>query len=331
MEGMESTFERAIILRAMNIRVGSIDTNYEQVLAAIKAKSEEYQDVSKYAGNEKQAKADRALLRKQKDMTKTTIASIQEAWNEPLKPFLTGGKQIDKQFDYAIEAIDGWVKEGEAREKEAKRQQIQAYFDGKDFDLVSLDMFFDDRWLNKGYKLPEIKKEIDATITEIYGNIQVLENLADHGAIAKALYLDTLDMGAAMLKVQALKENAVRLAREQASRESRKAKDIVSHNAALERREERTSAREEHIGSLVNEAMDIEKPAVPAGPEIMEYTLRFKGTKEQLLKLREYTTAQGIPYEKVMVFNNENQAVLFLRQKNMSGDVYSAVFVPMSV
>jgi hypothetical protein len=329
MEGMESTFERAIILRAMDIRVGSIVTNWEQVLTAVKAKSEEYQDVSKYAGDEKQAKTDRALLRKQKDMTKTTISSIEEAWNEPLKPFLIGGKQILKEFDYAIEAIDDWVKVGEARVKNEKQEIIEQYFAGKNFDLVPLDMFFNDRWLNKGYKLLDIKREIDGKISEIYSNIKTLENLTDHGAIAKALYLDTLDMGAAMLQVQTLKDNAARLAREQANRESRKAEDIVSHNASAERREERASAREDRIGSLVNEAMDIEKPVVPAGPEIMEYTLRFKGTKEQLLKLREYMTAQGIPYEKVMVFNNEGQAILFLRQKNIEGDVYSAVFVPM--
>jgi hypothetical protein len=326
----QSAFERAIILRAVSMTTGSIATNWEQVLAAVEAKSKEYQDIARYAGDEKQAREDRALLRKQKDLTKTTIASIKEAWDEPLKLFLAGGKQIEKQFDYAIVAIDTWVKEGEAREKEKKRQDIQAYFDGKGFDLVPLDMFFDDRWLNKGYKLPDIKKEIDGKITEIYSNIKILESISDHGTIAKAMYLKTLDMGAALSEVQTLKDNAERLAREQANRETRHAQDMVSQNAAAERREEQAAAREGHIENLVNDAMDIEEPAVPAGPKIIEYTLQFKGTKDQLLKLREYMTSQGIPYDKLMLFDNAEQAAQYVWEEDIRIDqIYSAIFVPI--
>jgi hypothetical protein len=255
----QTAFERAIILRATSMTSGSIATNWEQVLAAVTAKSEEYQDVTKYVVDDKQAKEDRALLRKQQAMTKTTIASIEEAWKEPLKSFLVGGKQILKQFDYAIEAVDNWVKEGEAKVKGEKKKTIQAYFDGKNFDLVPLDTFFDDHWLNKGSKLPDIWKEIDKKIEEIYNNIKILENIADHGTIAKAFYLETLDMGAAMLKVQTLKDNAALLAREQANRENRHAWGAVAHNATAERREERTAAGEEQIKSLVNDALEIEE------------------------------------------------------------------------
>jgi hypothetical protein len=323
----QSAFEKAIILRATSMAPGNIATNWEEVLAAVKEKSEQYQDVTKYEGDEKQAKDDRALLRKQKDMTKTTIVSIEEAWNEPLKPFLVGGRAILKQFDYAIEAIDTWVKEGEGREEEKKRREIQAYFDGKDFDLVSLDLFFNARWLNKGYKIPEIKKEIDAKIAEIYSNIKILENISEYGMTVKSFYLETLNMGLAMIKVETLKANAEKLAREQANRETRQAEEQVAHNASAERKEERAAVREERMESLVDDALDIEPPAVPAGPEIMEFTLQFKGTKEQLLKLREYMTSQGIPYEKLAIFDDDGQADQFMRQNHMDGRIYSAVFV----
>jgi hypothetical protein len=189
-------------------------------------------------------------------------------------------------------------------------------------------MFFDDRWLNKGYKLPDIKKEIDTKIAEIYGNIKVLENIGDHGTIAKAFYLETLDMGAAMLKVQTLKDNAARLAREQVNRETRQAEEQVAHNATTERREEWAAVREERVKSLADEALDIEEPAIPTGPEIMEYTLQFKGTEAQLLKLREYMTSQGIPYEKLVIFDDDEQADQFMQQKHIDGRIYSAVFVP---
>jgi hypothetical protein len=298
----ESVFERAIILRPVSMSLGTIETNIEAVLEAVREKSRQYQDVTKYEGDEKQAKDDRALLRKQKDMTKTTIASIQEAWNKPLEPFLSGAKEVLKQFDCAINTIDEWVKEGEAQEKEQKRRDIEAYFNGKNFDLVPLEKIFNDKWLNKTFKMPDIKQEIDAAISAIYSNIKILENIADHGMTAKAFYLETLDMGEAMRQVEALKANAGRLVREELNRQERERQDQVFRNAAEERREEYQAAREEKVKSLAGEALDIGGPETSeaaAASRLIEYTLRFRGTEQQLLKLREYMTANGIAYEKI--------------------------------
>jgi hypothetical protein len=298
----ESVFEKAIILRPLTMTTGNIVTNIDAVLDAVKEKSRQYQDVTKYEGDEKQAKDDRALLRKQKDATKTTIESIKEAWNKPLEQFLSGSKEVLKQFDNAINAIDEWVKEGEAREKESKRRDIQAYFDGKKFDLVSLDKFFNDKWLNKGYKMPDIKKDIDDAISAIYSNIKILENIADHGTVAKAFYLETLDMGAAMRQVETLKANAERLAREQVEREERERQAQVAQNTAEERREERQVEKAERVQNLAAAALDIEEPAVPAAPPklpIMEYTIRFRGNEPQFLKLRKCATELGMTYEKL--------------------------------
>jgi hypothetical protein len=300
--GRQSAFERAIILRATDMSLGSIATNWETVLDAVKQKSEEYRDVTKYEGDDKKAKEDRALLRKQKDMTKTTIASIQEAWNAPLAPFLSGGREIVKQFDYAIDAIDEWVKEGEAKVKDEKKNAIQQYFDSKDFDLVPLDSFFDDRWLNKGYKLPDIKKEIDAKIAEIYGNIKVLENIAEYGVMAKALYLETLDMGGAMLKVQNLKENAAKLAREQAEREQREHQAQIAQNQQEQKQEQRHAQAVERVNSLVDAALNLPQESarnISVTPKLYTTTLRFTGTRKNLEALKTWMSQNGVSYEKV--------------------------------
>ena len=291
----ESVFEKAIILQPTEINVGSIKTNIEAVLAAVKEKSEQYQDLTKYNGDEKQAKEDRALLRKQKDMTKTTIASIQEAWNKPLESFLSGSKQILKQFDYAIDTIDNWVKEGEALEKNKKRDEIQAYFDTKGFDLVQLDKFFDDKWLNKTYKMTDIKKEIDSVISAIYSNIKILENIAEYGLTAKAFYLETLDMGEAMRQVETLKANAERLAREKVERETREVQAQVAQNAV----EEREAEKAERVKSLAAEALDLPEPAISARPKIYEVDLRIWATEIKLKSLKEWMTINEVAYEKI--------------------------------
>ena len=297
----ESAFERAVILRPTSMNVGNITTNAEAVLEAVKEKAKQYLDVSKYEGDEKGAKEDRALLRKQKDATKTTIKSIEEAWNQPLEPFLDVSKKILKEFDSAIDTIDVWVKEGEAQVKEKKREEIQAFFDSKNFDLVTLDAFFNDKWLNKTFDMKDIKKEIEAKIAEIYSNIKILESIAEHGMTAKAFYLETLDMGEAMRKVESLKANAERLAREKSEREAREVQAQVSRNAREERREEREAAKEEQTRNLANEALDLPEPEaeVPAPQKIIEFTLRFRGTEEQLRQLKQYMTTNGIAYEKI--------------------------------
>ena len=297
----ESGFEKAIILRPIEMNVGSIKTNIDAVLAAVKEKSEQYQDVTKYQGDEKQAKEDRALLRKQKEATKTTIASIQQEWDKPLETFLNGARQILKQFDLAIDTIDEWVKEGEAQEKERKYQEIQAFFDTKDFNLVPLTRFFDNRWLNKTYKMPEIKKEIESAISEIYTNIKILENIADYGMTTKAFYLETLDMGEAMRRVEALRSNAERLAKEKVERDAREVQAQVAQNAKEERLEERDTEREERAKSLVNEALGIPEPEldIPTQPKIYEFSLRLRVTMEQMERLKAYITENGIAYERI--------------------------------
>jgi len=296
----ETVIENAIILRPIKMDVGSIETNMEAVLSAVKEKSAQYQDVTKYEGDDKKAKADRAMLRKQKELTKTTIASIQEAYNKPLEEFLAGGKQILHQFDLAISRIDEFIKQGESLQKEKKYEKIQNFYNSKNFDLVSLDMIFDQRWLNKGYDIQDIKFEINNKIADIHSNIKMLENIAEHGMAAKAFYLETLDVSAAMRRVETLKANAERLAREKMERETREVQAQVARNAALEYQEVREEKKEAQVKYLVGEALDID-PEIEEkkNPEIISFVCEFFGTKEQLLALRQYMTAHGISYIKL--------------------------------
>jgi hypothetical protein len=252
---------------------------------------------------EEEAKKDRAALNKAEKNIAEKFASLKAAYERPLERIELNIKEIRNAIKNASGAVDSKVKAYEEAQKSKKREEIQAYFDGKKFDLVPLDRIFDKTWLNKGTKLPEIREQIDTVISGIYANIKILESIADHGMAAKAFYLQTLDMGEAMRQVEVLKANAGRLAREEMNRQEREQREQVSRNAAEERREERQAVRDERVKSLADEALDIEGPeasgAAAAAPRIVEYTLRFRGTEQQLLKLREYMTAQGIAYEKI--------------------------------
>jgi len=288
--------ENAIMLRPTNMQPGVIETNAETVLEAVREKARQYLDVSRYA-DDKQAKADRAMLRKQKDHVKTVMASIREAWNKPLEKAENLIKQALKEFDVAIDAIDESVKENEAREKEAKREAIRAYFDGRDFDLVPLEKIFDNKWLNKTTDMRDVKNAIVVKISEIHANLKILESVAEHGAVAKAFYLDTLDMAVALRQVETLKANAERSAKEKRERAEREARETVARNAAEEAEEAGRIQKDKNIDSLVAEVLG-EDP-VEAQPVIYEYDYRFRGTADDARKMKAYMISNKIAYEKL--------------------------------
>jgi gas vesicle protein len=284
------------------ISVGKITSNAAELLFAVKQGVEKYLDAN-YIPDEKTAKADRAELNRVEKEVAVQAKRICVAYNAPLEAFNDIVSEIRTTIKNASQTVDNAVKAYEEAQKEAKRQEIQAYFDGKNFVLVPLDMFFNDRWLNKGYKLPDIKKEIDGKIAEIYGNIKVLENIADHGTIAKALYLETLDMGAAMLKVQTIKDHAVRLAQEQVEREQREHQAQIDQNRQEQWQEQRQAQTEKRVSDMASQALDLPQEPVhePAVPKLYTATLRFFGTKEQLEALKVWMSQNGISYEKVVI------------------------------
>jgi hypothetical protein len=319
---LEETFHR--VLAEHKDAVASIQQSMKDADAAYR----KYMEPG-FVPIEEEAKKDRANLNKAEKNIAEKFAALKAAYEKPLETVELNIKEIRNAIKKASGQVDATVKTYEETQKAKKREEIQTYFDSKKFDLVILDRIFDDKWLNKGTKMKDIREQIDVKIAEIYRDIEVLERLPEHGQTAKAFYLEKLDMGAALRQVDILKENAERLAREKAAREERKSLEQVASNAAGERQEERAAVREEKVQSLVDQALDLPTGSAvsPSKPKIGRYTLQFEGTEQQLLKLREYMTAIGIPYKKAMIFENDDEAALFMRKHGIAGRIHSLVFV----
>ena len=286
-----------------------------------------------YIPLEEIAKNDRATLNKAEKNIAEKYADLKEAYEKPLMNIEANIKEIRKVIKNASNTVDLAVEKFEEKRKSKKREEIQGYFNAKEFALVTLDKIFDEKWLNKGAKMKDIMAEIDEKIAVIYRDIEILEKIPEHGMAAKAFYLDKLDMGAALRQVEIIKENAAKLAREQANREERQTQEVVAGNMAAERREEREAAREEKVNDMIDQALDLPQGTVAEQEkaETLEFTLQFRGTREQLLKLKEYMTAQGIPYQKIMILENDRDAAVYMRQKNIPGRIWSAVILPKEV
>jgi hypothetical protein len=264
-----------------------------------------------YIPIEAEAKKDRAALNKAEKNIAEKFASLKAAYEKPLARIDMNIKSIRNAIKEASGVVDSAVKTYEQRQKDMKLDEIEVYFSTKDFELVSLDRLMaacdsGKKWLNKGYSMNDIRKEIDAKIAEIYSNIKVLEHIGEYGMTAKALYLDTLDMAAAMRQVDTMKANAEKLAREKLEREERERLAQINANREELAREEQEADRQEEIHervhSLVSEALDIPEPELPPEiekPKVYSITLCFTGTEEQLRRLRVWMSDNGITYEKV--------------------------------
>ena len=314
----------------------SVLEGHKDAIASIRNSMEEadyvyrkYLDAD-YIPEEDVAKKDRAILNKEEKNIAEKYAELKDAYMKPLEDIDLNIKVIRKAIKAASDVVDKAVKTYEETVKSKKRREINDYFISKKFELVPLERIWDDKWLNKGAKPKDIMEQIDAAIAKIYGDIQVLERMPDHGMTAKAMYLETLDMGAALRKVDVLKENAEHLAKEEANRQTRQAQEQCDRNAAAERHEFQEKKREEIISTKIDEAMHLEHgtTAKEAREEIIEFTMTFKGTKDQLLKLREYMSANGIPYQKGLLLESEDHARQIAKKRNLDTKIYSFIYVP---
>jgi len=288
-----------------------------------------------YIPEEDIAKVDRATLNKAEKTIAEKYADLKEAYERPLHNFEANIRSIRNAIKEASGNVDKAVKTYEEKRKSKKREEIERYFATKNFELIALDRIFDNKWLNKGTKMKDVQSEIDNAIAVIYRDIEVLEKIPEHGIAAKAFYLQTLDMGAALRQVEILKENAERLMREQAGRDDRKLNEQVERNAKEEHKErreekkaeefeEKKNAFYESLGFGVAEKTDVKNT------DIIQFTCTFKGTKEQLMKLREYMTASGISYEKGFVLESEDHAKRMARAKNVDERIYYFIYAPTS-
>lgn len=278
---------------------GKLVTNIDELETFVAERLVEYTPEN-YAGDADAAKKDRATLNSSKKLVQATRIDIVKRAMEKygITELETRGKKVEKDIDTAALALDAIVKTREEEEKGVKRAQIDEFWKCQNFDLVSLDKIFDQKWLNKTAKNKEVFEEIEKKIAAIYSGIKTLESLgidADSLSILKPFYLETLDIGRAVEQWNTIKGNRERLAREEAERKEReeeKAKRDVQ--AELDRE---TIAVQENAPAE-NLAAQALKEAVDEDPE-MEYTLKFRAKRSVLFALRQYMIDNNIKHEKL--------------------------------
>lgn len=278
---MKELNEKELTLVVQEKNLGTLKTN----ALSIKQKVEEIlpnYDAKNYdSTNIDKAKEDKALLNKTSKLLNDERIRLEKEFNAPFEEFKTIVNDTCKLIKEASNQIDEIVKTEENKEKTAKRELIENVFKenvGNLIDLISLEKIFNDRWLNKTYKIEDIEKEIQETFKSIKEGLETIESLnSKYETELKAYYLDTLDLSSAIKRNNELMT-----------------KDEILNKQSEVRVEEKKLEEEVKLQEMATAKVE-EKVFDPE----MTYTLKITGKKSQLLALKTFLNTNNMTFEKI--------------------------------
>ena len=198
-----------------------IKFNFDELKTAVAEKMSYYTDLVYTDEQIKEAKADRAQLRKFVD---AIDAKRKEVKADCLKPYTALEEKLDEikaLVQEPINKIDAQVKEYEELQKKTKAESIQKTMENKG---VPFDPFliWNPKWLNATYSMKAINEEIDARIFTYEADMKILEALDEFQFEAIEHYRQTLDLGKTMVLVNQLKDQAKRKSEYEAQKQTEK-------------------------------------------------------------------------------------------------------------
>ena len=224
----------------------SIDWNFDELKEEITKKSSDYLNLVYSDDQIKDAKQNRANLRKLVTALENKRKEIKKEIMVPYDDFASKEKELVEIINGAIENIDTQVKgyeEGLRQEKLAKVKEIYKECIGDLNRTIPFDKIFKESWLNVSTTLKSIKEEIITIREKIDGDLKIINaEKSPYIYEMKEEYLKDFDLMAAMAKKQQLEDTA----KKKALYEEQKRKEVEER----ERKRKEEAARVELAGKV---------------------------------------------------------------------------------
>lgn len=289
--------ELRIISPQENGFIQEIQWNNEELKTAIAAKMEDYKGLVFTEETIKEGKKDRADLNKLRTAIDNERKRVKKLCMDPYNKFEQQVKEVLGLIDEPIRLIDAQIKEVDLAKKEEKRVEIQKLFETIGFQsFVTLDMIWDEKWLNVTVSLAKIEEQMKSIMYQIGDAVLTIHKLPEFSFEAMEIYKKTLNLSQAIAEGQRLadiqkRKEEARIAREKAEEERRKAEE---KKAAQEETEQvfLPVTKEENLEvSVKEESKEVES--------VLQLDFRVWGTREQLLALRNYMNENHLRFGKV--------------------------------
>ena len=230
------------------------------------------------------AKTDCAKLRKIAKNASDYRISIKKEHEAKIAKTMEQLKEITDIFNGAAAEIDAQVKEFDEKRKEEKRSAIGKIYADNIQDMerfLPLQKIWNEKWMNKGYGLDAITKEIKTAVESAQDSIKTIQMLGTkYESQMISAYLVNFQMNDALKKKAELEQIDAEMERR------RKDKEEAEHRKAEE------EVREQEEPKAQEEIPQFEEP---------KYRLAFEvyGTHEKLTALVDYLRASGMEYKRI--------------------------------
>lgn len=233
--------------------------NYEELKGQLTTALERYKGLVYTEDTIGQAKKDRAALNKLADAIASSRRDMKARYLAPYDEFDGQAKELEALVKAQSAEIDAQVKAFDDARKSEKLEHIKAQYVeimGKLAELVPYEKIHDKRWLNVTYSMSAICTEIAEKAESVQAALASIDALGlpdDMADRVKSVYLDRLDLAAALAEKDKIERELQALADYEAARKAeqeRRTFDASDPDAPVYEVDFRVEATAEQLGAL---------------------------------------------------------------------------------
>ena len=310
------SFEIVITKPAISV---APEFNFEELEKNVIMLADDYKSIAYTEDMIKDAKKDKAALRKLKENLNSERIRLEKEYMMPFNSFKEKINKLIGIIDEPIKIIDEQVKTAETAVKEEKRAKLMEVVVLAEAPLDGIKIPFDEKWLNVSVSIKKAKEEIAEMAENISSNLELLKGLTEFSFEAVETYKETLDVKSALKEVDRLRELAAKKAKaeERARLEAEaKAKAEEEAKARLEaeakiKAETEIEAKTVNVG---NNSIPVPPPmTIPTATPIASPVISQPVIPQTTEVSRNWYSL------KVLVSSEEaNEIIKFLKERNIS-------------
>ena len=269
-----------------------------------------------------------------KDLSDRRI-QVKKALMAPYEVFEAEVKEVIAMIDKPISMIDEQISEYEERVKQDKKAELSDYFKeniGNLEDVLTFDMIFNVKWLNKTASIKSCKDEISQEITKTETDIKFIDTMIPekYRGYAKDYYFrNKRNMSSVLNEVGRMKEvdrkkeeeekrqreeaERLRKAQEEAEAAEREKIKRLQEEAETEKIINQTNVSETDIpeeklseekdpeenNNVQSQQQNMSNESVQDDKKIYKSSFTVRGTKAQILAVKDFMIANNIEFGKV--------------------------------
>lgn len=272
-----------------------IQWNNKELKAEIASKAKEYASIAYTDGQETEMRKDRATLNKLVTAFENQRKEVKAFYQAPYQKFETQVKEVLGPVRDAIKVIDDGLAEIERQYRVDKTNKMREIYEAKVGDLRAILPFektIKENWYKKAIKDKNLEQGYIDLFKRTRSDMDALDALPDRfrdKAVMK--YMENYSLSEALTEGK-------RLEMLEAALEERRKKAEEAKAAQIKQQEEVPVPTVEKTAKVAVSAQGIAPVQKEAAP-VVSLDFRVYGTKEQLMKLRQYMIDNQIKFGKV--------------------------------